>query len=181
MSSEMFSGGLPHRMILLICFTSASFRNHRCSMGRAAWGTLIARVDGVCVHYSIVSAWLLSRVFWLAEAGGSGQWQETLDPHRPRAIRLHAGEGSGLSRRMDELVEAARREIPRAFESEDYERRTNEVTSELQERLQALYGQVQEEAARMGLALTVTPPARSWWWRGPRGAGSSGGRRSRLR
>ena len=80
-----------------------------------------------------------------------------VDPYRPRAISLPPGEGNRLSRRIDELVEAARREIPRAFESEDYERRRNEMISQLQERQQALYGRVQEEARGMGFAITVTP------------------------
>ena len=40
---------------------------------------------------------------------------------------LPAGRGAELATAMDEFVEAARREIPRAFESEEYERRQREI------------------------------------------------------
>jgi lon-related putative ATP-dependent protease len=79
------------------------------------------------------------------------------DPYRPRAIRLPAGQGSQLAARMDELVEAARREIPRAFESEDYERRRNDILTQLHQRQQALYSQIQESAKAQGFAIELTP------------------------
>jgi len=79
------------------------------------------------------------------------------DPYRPRAIQLPAGEGNRFRQRMDDLVESARREIPKAFESEDYERRRNDVLTNLQQRQQAIYSQVQEEARARGFAIEVTP------------------------
>ena len=79
------------------------------------------------------------------------------DAYRPNAMRLPAGEGNKLARRMDDLVEAARREIPRAFESEDYERRRNDILTRLQQRQQSIYGQVQEEAKARGFSIEVTP------------------------
>lgn len=79
------------------------------------------------------------------------------DPYHPRAIRLPAGEGAALAKRMDELVEAARREIPRAFESEDYERRRNEILTQLHQQQQALYSQIQEAAKSQGFTIELTP------------------------
>ena len=42
------------------------------------------------------------------------------DPYRPTAISLPPGLGSKLARDVDDLVAGAKREIPRAFESENY-------------------------------------------------------------
>jgi hypothetical protein len=42
------------------------------------------------------------------------------DPSRPRALRLSPGQARLLRRGLQGLVQAARREIPRAFESEEY-------------------------------------------------------------
>ncbi len=79
------------------------------------------------------------------------------DPYRPKAIRLAPGEGSKLAGRVDELVAAAMREIPRAFESENYERRRGHVLSRLQQRQQTLYARVQEDAAARGFTIEITP------------------------
>jgi predicted ATP-dependent protease len=58
---------------------------------------------------------------------------------------------------MDRMVEAARREIPRAFESEDYERRRNDVLTKLHQRQQSLYSQIQEAAKSQGFSIEMTP------------------------
>ena len=41
------------------------------------------------------------------------------NPDRPNAVQMPAGCGAEFAKAMDEFVEAARREIPRAFESEE--------------------------------------------------------------
>ena len=79
------------------------------------------------------------------------------DPYRPRAIRLAPGEAIKLSARMSELIAAARREIPRAFDSENYERRKGHIVSRLQQKQQALYAHVQEGAQAKGFTIEVTP------------------------
>jgi len=45
------------------------------------------------------------------------------EPDRPRAFPIPAGQGRRLAKAMTSFLEAAQREIPRAFESEDYARR----------------------------------------------------------
>lgn len=79
------------------------------------------------------------------------------DPYHPQVIRLPAGEGAELARQMDELVESARQEIPRAFESEDYERRRNDILTQLHQHQQILYSQIQESARSQGFAIELTP------------------------
>ena len=79
------------------------------------------------------------------------------DPYRPQAINLPAGKGSKLAGDMDELVEACKREIPRAFESENYEQRKGGVLKDLQARREALSSELQDHAAKQALAIEATP------------------------
>jgi predicted ATP-dependent protease len=78
------------------------------------------------------------------------------DPDRPKALRLPAGCGGELARALDEFLQAARRELRRAFESEDYERRRRETMTEIQSRRRALEEELQQFAADRGYALKTT-------------------------
>ncbi|MBI4320390.1 MAG: AAA family ATPase [Chloroflexi bacterium] len=80
-----------------------------------------------------------------------------LDPYRPATISLPAGTGTQLAKDMDEVLEASKREIPRAFESENYERRRDEVLSELHKQREALSVNLQQDAQKKGFAIEVTP------------------------
>ena len=77
-------------------------------------------------------------------------------PDRPNAIRLPAGRGAELASAMDEFVEAARREIPRAFESEEYDRRQREIVAEIAEQRQQEEEALTRFAAERMVALTTT-------------------------
>lgn len=79
------------------------------------------------------------------------------NPDRPNVIRLPAGRGAEFARGMDEFVEAARREIPRAFESEEYERRQRETLAETAQRRQRLEDELTQFAADRDLELKKTP------------------------
>jgi lon-related putative ATP-dependent protease len=78
------------------------------------------------------------------------------NPDRPRAIRLPAGRGGELARAMDEFLEAVQREIRRAFESEDYERRRRETVGEIQEQRHALDEELEHFAGEREYALKAT-------------------------
>ena len=78
-------------------------------------------------------------------------------PDRPDAIRLPAGRGAELARDMDEFLRAARHEIPRAFESEDYERRRHEIMAEIGTRRDSLTGELEAFAHELGFAVEMTP------------------------
>src|SRR5262245_50274372 len=56
------------------------------------------------------------------------------EPDRPRAFPIPAGQGRRLAKAMTSFLEAAQREIPRAFESEDYARRREQSMAELDSR-----------------------------------------------
>jgi predicted ATP-dependent protease len=78
------------------------------------------------------------------------------NPDQPNAIRLPAGRGSGFARAMNDFVEAVGREIPRAFESEEYDGRRRETLGEIAQRRQSLEEELMRFAAERGLALKTT-------------------------
>ncbi|HWQ24286.1 MAG TPA: ATP-binding protein [Gaiellaceae bacterium] len=76
---------------------------------------------------------------------------------RPNVIELDAGRGAELARAMDELVESARREIPRAFESEEYDRRQREIVAEIAAEREREEEALTSFAAERMIALRTTP------------------------
>jgi len=78
------------------------------------------------------------------------------NPDRPNAIRLPAGRGRELARAIDEFLEAARRDIPRAFESEQYETRQREVVAQITEERRTLDDDLTRFATERGYALQTT-------------------------
>ncbi|HXK34225.1 MAG TPA: AAA family ATPase, partial [Dehalococcoidia bacterium] len=79
------------------------------------------------------------------------------DPSRPRALSLPADRGHQLSHDVDDLVETVRREVPRAFESDEYNRRREQVTREVQSQRERFFEALQAEAQQRGLTVNVTP------------------------
>ena len=79
------------------------------------------------------------------------------DSYRPRAIRVSSGKGPELARDMDEFVKTARTDLPRAFESENYEKRKNEILEAIQRRRDAMLSELQQEAKQMGFSVEATP------------------------
>ena len=79
------------------------------------------------------------------------------DPYRPRAIRLASGKGPEFAEDMEEFIKLARIEIPRAFESENYEKRKNEVLETIQHRREGLLGELQQQANELGFSIEATP------------------------
>lgn len=65
---------------------------------------------------------------------------------RPRALRLPPGMGCELEEDMEELVQKLEDEIPRAFESEDYQQEREKVQKEFQEKRQELMSDLEERA-----------------------------------
>jgi predicted ATP-dependent protease len=80
-----------------------------------------------------------------------------LAPDEPAALRLPAGRGGSLAHDMDDFVRSARREITRAFESEDYARRQHELVAAISGRRDALVAELVDFAHARDFALDVTP------------------------
>lgn len=78
------------------------------------------------------------------------------DPNSPLAFSLPAGKARMFKYEMDELVEHLKTEIPKAFESKEYERSMNALIQENQERQQSLFNQLAEKARTLGFAIELT-------------------------
>jgi len=79
------------------------------------------------------------------------------NPDNPMAISLPAGQGQELAKAMDQAMEAIKREVPLAFESESYEQRKAEVTKDIQTAREQLLTNLQQEARQRGFAIELTP------------------------
>ncbi len=79
------------------------------------------------------------------------------NPDSPRAIELPPGRGPEFQRDMEELIKYLKTEIPRAFESKEYEVQKNRVTSEFQEKQEGYLRKLDEEARSYGFSLRKTP------------------------
>jgi predicted ATP-dependent protease len=79
------------------------------------------------------------------------------EPDRPNAIRLPAGRGGELKRDLDEFLATARQEIPRAFESEEYERRRHDVLAAANRPREELMGELRRFARERGFTVEMTP------------------------
>jgi len=78
------------------------------------------------------------------------------NPDRPNAIRMATGRGSEFAEAMDAFVESARREISRAFESEEYEHRQREVLAEFARERERREQELTSFAAERDIAVKTT-------------------------
>jgi lon-related putative ATP-dependent protease len=78
------------------------------------------------------------------------------NPDRPNAVRMPAGRGAEFARAMDDFVAATRREIPRAFESEEYDKRQRDILSEIARQRQHEEDELSSFAAQRMIALKTT-------------------------
>jgi lon-related putative ATP-dependent protease len=78
-------------------------------------------------------------------------------PDQPNAIRVPAGQGAELAGDMDELLRATQQEIPRAFESEDYERRRRAIVVDTSEKRDELTEELKDFAKEREFGMEMTP------------------------
>lgn len=79
------------------------------------------------------------------------------EPDRPLTLSLPAGRGRVFADDMRDLIESCKAEIPRAFESEDYEKRKKEIVGEFEEERAAALEDVQKDAQTKGFSVQLTP------------------------
>jgi hypothetical protein len=79
------------------------------------------------------------------------------DTDRPNVIELPAGGGAAFAREMHTLIATAQREIPRAFESDEYDRRRRAALNELTQQRNAVLSGLQAFANARQFALEMTP------------------------
>jgi ATP-dependent Lon protease len=75
------------------------------------------------------------------------------NPDMPKVIVLPAGQGIGLKRDMDSLIERLKRNIPLVFESETYQRNKKEATERWQKKQVNLWKRFEKEVKASGFSL----------------------------
>jgi len=75
------------------------------------------------------------------------------DPYQPTACRLPAGQGRQLQQDMRHAIEYVRREIPKAFESEEYGTKQGEIGKTLDRQRSQVLEHLSERARQAGFAL----------------------------
>jgi predicted ATP-dependent protease len=78
------------------------------------------------------------------------------DVNCPTVLNLPAGKAKLLKEEMDELVHHLKSDLPKAFESKEYEQSMNALIVENQERQQTLFNELSEKARSQGFAIEVT-------------------------
>ena len=79
------------------------------------------------------------------------------DPQSPDALRLPPGGGCAFQDKVDELLSSLAEELPRAFESEQYEEHQQKLARELDERRKVEFKKMEALAAESGFAIVQTP------------------------
>jgi len=79
------------------------------------------------------------------------------DPYRPRALSLPAGKAKELQADLPSLVQAARAEIRKAFDSEEYAAKREKTVKGLQQQRNELIAAMNQRAQEEGFVIRVTP------------------------
>lgn len=75
------------------------------------------------------------------------------DPDIPLAISLDPGSAIVFQKDMEELVKILRDEIPKVFESKEYEKQKNRIIEEAQKKQKDIFASLEEEAQEKGFSV----------------------------
>jgi lon-related putative ATP-dependent protease len=75
------------------------------------------------------------------------------NPDLPTAISMEPGKGRVLRKDMDDLVKTLRADVPKAFESKEYEKQKNQIVEEFQSKQTELFSKLEEEAKQKGFSI----------------------------
>ena len=78
------------------------------------------------------------------------------NPDRPHAIKLAPGKGREFQLDMEKFVDVMMNEIPKIFESKEYEEQKVRIQEELERAKEVLFGDTGRQAQELGFHLTVT-------------------------
>jgi lon-related putative ATP-dependent protease len=79
------------------------------------------------------------------------------DPYLPTALSLPAGRARQLQADMKTLIDHARREIPKAFEGEEYAAKREEIRGRLDKDRESVMSKINARAAQAGFTIQATP------------------------
>ena len=75
------------------------------------------------------------------------------NPDVPEAIPMDPGKGRLFRKDMEDLIKALRIDIPKAFESKEYEKQRNKIVEEFQQKQSELFTKLEEEAREKGFTI----------------------------
>lgn len=78
------------------------------------------------------------------------------DPDVPLAIAFEPGEASVFQKDMDEVIKILKVEIPKVFESKEYEKQKNKIIEESQKKHREIFASLEEEAQEKGFSVRKT-------------------------
>ncbi len=78
------------------------------------------------------------------------------DPYKPNAINLPPGKGKEFQRDMKNFIEETRTGIPKAFESEEYAAKREEISKSLEQQRRELFTQINERAKKEDFVIQST-------------------------
>jgi ABC-type dipeptide/oligopeptide/nickel transport system ATPase component len=78
------------------------------------------------------------------------------DPDIPLAISMEPGRASVFHKDMEELIKILRVEIPKIFESKEYEKQKNKILEEFQKKQKSMFSSLEEEAQAKGFSIRKT-------------------------
>jgi len=78
------------------------------------------------------------------------------NPTQPTALNLKANMGNVFQKDMEDFIKIVQTELPKAFDSEDYEREEAEIIKEFQEKRTDLIDELDAEAEKLGFRVKNT-------------------------
>lgn len=75
---------------------------------------------------------------------------------QPRSIKLPPGKGREFRRDMEKFIELMTAEIPKVFESKEYEEQKTHISEDLEKAKEALFGETNRRALELGFQLSIT-------------------------
>src|SRR4030043_62552 len=78
------------------------------------------------------------------------------DPEAPLALSLEPGEALVFQKDMEELIKTLNVEIPKVFDSKEYEKQRNKLTEDAQKKQKDIFAALEEEAEAKGFSVRKT-------------------------
>jgi lon-related putative ATP-dependent protease len=78
------------------------------------------------------------------------------DGDRPRAIKLPPGKGREFRHDIEKFIEFMQSEIPKVFESKEYEEQKSRIVDEKEKAKEVLFAEAGKSALELGFQLTIT-------------------------
>ncbi|WP_333785057.1 ATP-binding protein [Thermocrinis sp.] len=79
------------------------------------------------------------------------------DPLRPKYLLLPAGVGKGFVEEVERIIELLKTEMPKAFESKEYEEEVAKITKEVEKKKEEILTKLAREAEAKNLGVVITP------------------------